>query len=275
MKDSRPPEGRLARIGAFDIHVLTYGSGPAVVFLHGSGPGASAYSNFKQNIEAVVNAGCQAILLDLVGFGYSSKPTDRDYTTELFASTTSTALDSLGIGACTLVGNSLGGAICIRIALDDPERVDRLVLMAPGGIEDRETYFAMPGIAKMVSSFVGGELDRNGLKTILETLVHDASLVTEELIEERFYILKSQPREVLSRMVIPSMADELGDLSCPIYGFWGEQDEMTPVSGAHKFLGQCHDCRFTLLANCGNWVMLEHQQFFNDTLAQILSHGSG
>jgi 4,5:9,10-diseco-3-hydroxy-5,9,17-trioxoandrosta-1(10),2-diene-4-oate hydrolase len=50
---------------------------------------------------------------------------------------------------------------------------------------------------------------------------------------------------------------------------------MTPVSGAHKFLGQCHDCRFTLLANCGHWVMLEHQQFFNDTLAQILSHGSG
>ncbi len=274
MQAIRPPEGQYIRVGDFDIHVLTLGSGPAVVFLHGSGPGASAYSNFKQNIDAVVDAGCQAILVDMIGFGYSSKPTDRDYTTELFAATTKAALDGLGVQRCTLVGNSLGGAICIRLALDHPDWVERLVLMAPGGIEERETYFAMPGIAKMVSAFVDGALDREGLTKVLHTLVHDKSLITPELVEERFCILETQPPEVLSRMVIPSMADELGALGCPVFGFWGEQDEMTPVSGVHKFLRQCAQCQFLVLASCGHWVMLEHTRLFNSMLGQILSrHG--
>jgi len=123
----------------------------------------------------------------------------------------------------------------------------------------------------MVSSFVGGELNRDGLKNVLHTLVFDNNVVTEPLVEERFHILKDQPKEVLSRMIIPNMSSELGKLKCPIFGFWGQQDEMTPVSGASHFLNQCKDCQFVLLADCGHWVMLEHQQLFNAHLQQILS----
>lgn len=265
-----PPRGEIANVGEFDIHYLSYGDGPAVVFLHGSGPGASGYSNFKQNIEPVVEAGCRAIVIDMLGFGYSSKPTDRDYTTALFADTVKAALDQTGVEQCTLVGNSLGGAIAIRLALDYPALVSGLVMMAPGGIEERETYFAMPGIARMVSSFVDGELDREGLRSVLHTLVFDNSVVSDALVDERYAILQTQPKEVLSRMVIPSMADELNGIGCPILGFWGQNDEMTPVSGAQKFLQQCNDCRFTILTNCGHWVMVEHQRMFNAQLSDFL-----
>ena len=265
-----PPCGEIIKVGEYEIHTLSYGEGPAVVFLHGSGPGASAYSNFKQNIDAVVNAGHRALLIDMLGFGYSSKPTDCDYTTELFATTVKATLDALGVDRCSLLGNSLGGAICIRLALDFPDLVERLIMMAPGGIEERETYFAMPGMAKMVSSFVGGELDRDGLKNILKILVFNESLVTDALVDERYVVLQQQPKEVLSRMVIPSMADELKDLACPIYGFWGQQDEMTPASGANKFLDQTSNCQFLMLADCGHWVMLEHEAVFNQMLSGIL-----
>ena len=149
--------------------------------------------------------------------------------------------------------------------------VERLIMMAPGGIEEKETYFAMPGIAKMVSSFVDGGLDRDGLRNVLHTLVFDNSVVTDELVEERYCILENQPPEVLSRMIIPNMDVELKNIRCPVYGFWGEQDEMTPVSGAHKLLQSCQDCQFTLLANCGHWVMVEHDQLFNQHLSDILS----
>lgn len=257
--------------GEYQIHCLEHGEGHPVVFLHGSGPGASAYSNFKHNIDAVVDAGCKAVLIDMLGFGYSSKPEGLDYTTELFASTVKQALDQLDIESCTLLGNSLGGAICIRLALDYPKLVDRLILMAPGGVEERETYFAMPGMAKMVSAFVGGELDRSGLRTVLETLVFDPANVTEELVEERFCILETQPKDVLSRMIIPNMESELSALSCPVYGFWGQQDEMTPATGANKFLDHVKDCQYLMLASCGHWVMVEHAQTFNRVLTDVLS----
>lgn len=265
-----PPRGEVVNAGEHDIHYLSFGSGPAVVFLHGSGPGASGYSNFKHNIDAVVEAGHRAILIDMVGFGYSSKPIGIDYTTDLFASTVKAALDNIGIERCTLVGNSLGGAICIRLALDFPELVERLIMMAPGGIEERETYFAMPGIAKMVSAFVEGGLDREGLKSVLETLVFDKAHVTQELVEERFCILETQPKDVLSRMIIPSMGEQLGDLQCPVFGFWGQQDQMTPSSGATKFLDQVSNCQFLMLSDCGHWVMVEHKDVFNKALTDIL-----
>lgn len=273
MSDSAPPRGETVTACGHEIHYVSYGEGPAVVLLHGSGPGASGYSNFKQNIDTIVSTGHRAIVMDMVGFGYSSKPTDCDYTTELFATTVKGALDAIGIEQCVLLGNSLGGAICIRIALDFPEFVTGLVMMAPGGIEERETYFEMPGIVKMVSNFVGGELDRDGLRSLLQMLVYDNDLVTDPLVDERNAILETQPKEVLSRMIIPNMASELGNLKCPILGFWGINDDFNPVSGAEHFLTQCADCRFTIVSECGHWVMVEHERMFNAQLHDFLANG--
>ena len=266
----QPPQGEFVDHDELRTHYLSYGSGPAVVFLHGSGPGASGYSNFKLNIDAVVAAGHRAIVMDMIGFGYSSKPTGCDYTTTLFATHVKATLDQIGITKCTLLGNSLGGSICIRIALDHPELASQLILMAPGGIEERATYFAMPGIAKMVSAFVDGELDRKGLRTILESLVFDPKHITDDLVQERFGILETQPKDVLARMDIPSMGEDLGGIQCPVYGFWGEQDKLMPVSGAHKFLAQCDDAKFTFLSRCGHWVMIERAKLFNTYLSDIL-----
>ncbi len=272
-QQSSPPKGIIIDIDQYQIHILSYGdvANPAVVFLHGSGPGASAYSNFKQNIDTVVSAGYRALLIDMLGFGYSSKPADCDYTTQLFASTVLAVLDKLDVSRVVMIGNSLGGAVCIRIALDYPQRVSQLVLMAPGGIETRETYFAMPGMTKMVNSFVGGELDKNGLRSILKILVFDKNQVTDELVEERYAILQTQPKEVLSRMIIPSMEHELANIKCPILGFWGQQDEMTPASGAQKFLQQCSQCQFLMMTDCGHWVMVEHSEWFNSQLFLVLN----
>src|SRR6266702_450295 len=97
-----PPFGRLQKIPA--------GSGPAVVFVHGSGPGVSAYTNFAMNYPAFAAAGFRVLLPDLIGFGYSSKPEGIDYTLDLFVPTLTELLDVLGVKRCVLIGNSLGGA---------------------------------------------------------------------------------------------------------------------------------------------------------------------
>ena len=254
----------------FELHYLQSGSGLPVVFLHGSGPGASAYSNFKQNFPALVAAGYRAVLPDLIGFGHSDKPAGIDYTLDLFSSTLVELLDALDLGDCVLVGNSLGGAVALRIAIDHPGRVRKLVLMAPGGIESRETYFNMPGIQKMVSGFVGEGFDRAGLRRILELLVFDPRHVTDELVEERFSVLKTQPKDVLARMKIPDLTPELAKVRCPVLGFWGIDDQFVPYSGYEKILRACANSRFVMLASCGHWAMVEHAAEFNRYVLDFL-----
>jgi 4,5:9,10-diseco-3-hydroxy-5,9,17-trioxoandrosta-1(10),2-diene-4-oate hydrolase len=264
------PREKFVTVGDLELHYLSRGEGPAVVFLHGSGPGASGYSNFKQNLDAVNRAGFRAIVFDMIGFGYSSKPTDRDYTTEMLAGTVRAALAKIGIEKCVLVGNSLGGAVSIRIALDDPALVAGLVLMAPGGIESGEVYYAMPGIKHMIATFTGGELDFEGMRQLLQMLVKDPALVDDALVSERYEVLQLQPTEVLSRLKVANMEGELGKLRCPIIGFWGSEDQFCPTSGYRKFIDNCADCAFTIVADCGHWVMTERPAMFDAQMTAFL-----
>ena len=267
-----PPFGkRLTLPSGYELHYLEAGRGFPVVFVHGSGPGASAYSNFKQNAPALVQAGFRVLLPDMLGFGHSSKPQGIDYTLELFCTALREFLQALGIGRYTLIGNSLGGAIAIRTAIDRPDEVAKLVLMAPGGIESREAYFAMPGMQQMISGFTGEGFDRAGLRRILELLVFDPRCVTDELVEERFNVLKTQPKDVLARMAVPDMTAELGRISCPVLGFWGIEDRFMPVSGFEKILRACPDSRFVMLARCGHWAMVEHVEEFNRQVLGFLA----
>jgi 4,5:9,10-diseco-3-hydroxy-5,9,17-trioxoandrosta-1(10),2-diene-4-oate hydrolase len=274
MSDARPPTppfGRTVKLSqGYELHYLEHGSGPPVVFVHGSGPGVSAYSNFFPNYREIAAAGYRALLPDMVGFGWSSKPTGLDYTLDLFTSTLLEFLDRLEIPRCVLVGNSLGGAISLKVAIDHPQRVERLVVMGPGGLESRETYFKMPGIQKMVSQFVGAGFDREGLRRLLELLAYDPKTVTDELVEQRLNILKTQPKDVLARMSIPDLTAELGNLRCPLLGFWGIEDQFCPASGYEKILRAVADSRFIMYARCGHWAMIERAQDFNKNVIEFL-----
>ena len=104
----------------YEMHYTEHGAGPPVVFVHGSGPGANAWSNFSPNVGPITQAGFRCLLPDMIGFGYSSKPTGVDYTLDLFTPTLLRFLDALEIRRCALVGNSLGGAIAMRLAIDTP-----------------------------------------------------------------------------------------------------------------------------------------------------------
>lgn len=275
-REAGPPRGKTLQSGSLELHYHDYPgageNGRTVVLVHGSGPGASGYSNFKLNAPALAAQGYRVLLPDLPGFGYSSKPEDIDYTTDFFAEHLTALLDGLGIERWALVGNSLGGAVCIRMALDHPGRVDKLVLMAPGGIEDLPTYMAMPAMAEMIATFTAGALDRIGLRSLLHNLVFDPAVVTDELVEERFAIAQSQPPAVLGRMHIPNMEKELAKIACPVLVFWGADDAMLPAGGGRKVLNACRPCRLIEVADCGHWVMVEHARMFNATCLDFLSH---
>lgn len=120
---------------------------------------------------------------------------------------------------------------------------------------------------------MGEEIGRDALGRLLRMLVHKTAVVNDELIDERFAIFEEQPPEVVTRLVARNMEQELKNIQCPILGFWGQKDEFTPVTGAKKFLDQCPNSRFTLIADCGHWVMVEHADLFNSQVDYFLNNG--
>lgn len=251
--------------GDYDIHVAEAGSGPAVVFLHGSGPGASGASNFRQNIDAFVDAGYRVILPDLIGYGASSKPEGIDYTLQLFTDTVYDALRQHGVERAALVGNSLGGGVALQLTLDHPEFTTSLVLMAAGCVAERESYFVMPGIAKMVSSFGGPDFNLAEQKRLVSNLVHPdfAPNIPDELVAERFAVARTQPKDVLVRMRTPDLSPRLGEIKQPIFVLWGLNDEFCPEAHARLFLDNCADVRAITFARTGHWVQVERAAEFN------------
>ena len=276
MTDRAVPEAKFADLGDdFRMHYHETGEGFPVVFIHGSGPGASGWSNFKGNYPEFAKAGLRAIIPDLPGYGYSSKPRDVEYTLDYMAGRMQDFLTALGIERCALVGNSLGGAISIRMALNEPERIEKLVLMAPGGLEEREVYMQMEGIQTMMKTFFSKEgLTREGMKTTFRLQLYDPSIITDALIEERFQIAETQPKRVIGTMKVGNLSGELSNLTCPVLGFWGVNDKFCPVSGAMTMAKSIANAQVILLSKCGHWVMVEHADTFNRQCVQFLTEAS-
>lgn len=260
--------------GGYDIHLAEVGSGPAAVFIHGSGPGASGASNFRQNIAAFVAAGYRVILPDLIGYGASSKPSGIDYPLQLFTDTLYEALCAHGIEQAHLVGNSLGGGVALQMTLDHPEFADKLVLMAPGCVAEQASYFTMPGIAKMVSGFGGPDFNIDEQRRLIGNLLHPdyADKIPEELVAERFAVARTQPKDVLARMKTPNLGLRLHEVDKPIFVMWGLNDEFCPESHARLFLDACNNVRCLTFARTGHWVQVERAAEFNSYAIDFLDH---
>lgn len=246
-----------------------------VVFIHGSGPGASGWSNFKNNIAAFQADGHRCVVYDQWGYGKTDKPTDIDYTLEFFVEGLLAVLDTLQLDRVTLVGNSLGGAVALGTALEHADRVSKLVLMAPGGIENKAAYFAMEGIQTMVKHPMGSpEFTRDVLANLLTLLVFDPEVIDEELIGERWATLQGQNAHVLATMAIPDLSNDLARLTQPVLVFWGTEDKFCPPEGVWKILSSADRVQAEVLNRCGHWVMAEYPQLFNRRCLDFLGAGS-
>lgn len=266
------PIGKYATLeSGLTLHYLDIGKGPVVVWLHGSGPGASGFSNFKGNYPLFEQTGYRNIVLDLPGFGRSDKPDDVNYDLDFFVSNLKGLLDQLDIERCTLLGNSLGGAIALGFVLANPERVEKLILMAPGGVEERETYFQMEGIVRMVETYGQGPMGIEQMRKVMTLQLFDSSQLQEGLLTERVAVAVTQPANLFSTMMVPNMTERLGEIKAPILGFWGTNDLFNPPAGAFKILNNAPNARFTLLNRCGHWVQVEHQELFNRQCLEFLA----
>lgn len=272
------PEGHYAQCAnGYRIHYLDEGdaNAPVVVFLHGSGPGASGHSNFKGNYPALAAAGYRCIIPDLIGYGFSDKPNDVDHPLSFFVECVLQTLECLGIQRCTVIGNSLGGAVALGLALDHPAMVEKLVLMAPGGLSELPQYQAMPGMQKMFKVFGSGEpVTPEVMKDLFATgLMHNPAHATDELVAERMQIMQIMNGHVMATMSVPVLTERLPELECPVLGFWGLDEKMMPDNGIMALARNTRHLRLILVSECGHWVMVEHEDMFNRSCLDFIQHG--
>ncbi len=269
------PEGHYVQAGPIRMHYLEFGdkTHPAVVFLHGSGPGNSAWANFQFNAETFAAAGYRVLLPDLIGFGYSDKPLNLgDYSLNLFCDTLLAGLEVMGVDKCSFVGNSLGGGIAIQIALNDPSFVEKLILMGPGCLEEQGSYWAMPGIKRMMEINSAG-VSKETQKEVMKLFTYDDRHASDALIDMRWAVAQTQPKEVLTTMKTPELGSRMKELTCPILTFWGRQDDFMPPEGKVKCIEANDTSRLIEVNACGHWVMIEHAEMFNHTSIDFLRHG--
>jgi pimeloyl-ACP methyl ester carboxylesterase len=269
------------------IHVAEVGTGPAVVLLHGGGPGASGVSNYSRNIEALARD-FRVIVPDMPGYGRSDKHIDQRDPFGYLATMIRGLLDELGIETAHLVGNSYGGSAALRLALDAPHRVDKLVLMGPGGIGTTRGL-PTPGLTALLSYYGGSGPSREKLEHFLRNyLVYDGSSVPSELIEQRFaasidpQVIANPPLRrpsgptvlrTLWRMDL-SRDPRLKALPTPTLGLWGRDDKVNKPAGGRLLLDTMPNAELVMTSRTGHWLQWERAALFNHIVAEFLSDHS-
>lgn len=265
----------LAVNGGLRLHFHERGSPspsrPTLLFLHGSGPGASGYSNFHRNFHFFAEQGYHVLVPDYLGYGLSDKPQDLAYTSDMHVAVLAELLRARGVQSVVPVGNSLGGAIALQYALTYPQQVAKLVVMGPGGLEDAALWApSMPGLRAM-GAFLGGPRDdREGFKRLLEQLVADPRIITDEVVDSRFPIWLTQPMSIYSSMQVAVSGDRLAELTMPILGLWGQKDQFCPARHANILIERGVDVRVVVSSRSGHWFMLEEPAYFNREVLDFL-----
>jgi 2-hydroxy-6-oxonona-2,4-dienedioate hydrolase/4,5:9,10-diseco-3-hydroxy-5,9,17-trioxoandrosta-1(10),2-diene-4-oate hydrolase len=276
-------ETRTVRAGESELFVAEAGTGDPVVLLHGGGPGATGLSNFSRNIDALATR-YRVIVPDMPGYGRSSKRVGRDDPFGFLADALRSLLDTLGVERAHLVGNSYGGAAALRLALDTPERADRLVLMGPGGVGTTRRP-PTKGLNALLGYYGGDGPSREKLEAFIrEYLVFDGQAVPDELVDLRYEasldpeVVKRPPLRrpsglfalrTLWRMDF-TRDKRLRELQTPTLVVWGTEDKVNRPSGGAELVGRMPNAKLLEVPLAGHWVQWERAGLFNDAVLRFL-----
>jgi 4,5:9,10-diseco-3-hydroxy-5,9,17-trioxoandrosta-1(10),2-diene-4-oate hydrolase len=271
---------RTVRVNGKEIFVADTGTGAPAVLLHGGGPGASGVSNYSRNIDALAR-NFRIIVPDMPGYGRSAKGVDRSDPFGYLADSIRGLLDELGIEKAHLVGNSYGGSCALRLALDTPHRVEKLVLMGPGGVG---TTRGLPtaGLKSLLAYYGGDGPSLDKLRTFIRSyLVFDGNDVPESLIGSRYAasidseVVANPPLQRPSGLRTLWRMDftrdrRLTGLSTPTLVIWGRDDKVNKPSGAAMLAKRMPNADVLITANTGHWVQWERADLFNAVTTAFL-----
>lgn len=273
MTAERVPDGRFADVDGLKIHYREVGGGTPLVMLHGTGPGASGWSNFRSTVPAFPDY--RVIVPDLPRYGASSKVAITGPRLTVLSGIIAGFLDVVGVERAHFIGNSMGGQVAMKLAIDRPDRVDRVVVIgSPPLRASSMAPWPAEGIRLIEGYYRGDGPSLDKMRAIIRTLVYDQSYATEAVIADR-YAASIDP-DVIAANAGPlwdreDLEGQLGRLQAPMLLVWGQDDRAASLDIALRMVRELPNARLLLFSRCGHWAQVEHAAEFNAAVRTFLS----
>lgn len=252
------------------------GAGAPLLLLHGSGPGVSGWTNWNGVMEQLAE-NFHVIVPDIAGFGFTEFKDDAHYDIKFWVNHLVEFMDAIGLDKASLVGNSFGGAVGIGLALFNPERLEKLVLLGtPAG-----TFVQTKGLAGAWLY----EPSVENMRALMELFPYDKSLISDELVQSR-YEASARPgaQDALRKLIPqPNMNGEtlvkgfpekaIRNIKAPTLVLHGREDKVVPVQCGRVLSENIPNSDLYVFGQCGHWVQIEQKQKFLSILNNFISEG--
>lgn len=246
---------------------------PALVLIHGSGPGVTAFANWNGVIPALAEH-FRVLAPDMVGFGYTEVPEQvTDFTLDFWVDHIIGFLDALGIEQASFIGNSYGGALSLAVAARHPTRVRRFALMGAAGLRFE--------ISQGLLDVWGYEPSEANMRKLMETFAYNPGLVTDAIVlsrhhasirpgsHEAFSRLFPEPRQAkLDRLATPE--EDIRKIQAPALIMHGREDVIVPVDVAYRFSALLPNSELHVFGECGHWTQIEKKDRFVEVVLPFL-----
>ena len=249
------------------------GAGAPVLLIHGSGPGVSAWANWRLVMPALAQQ-ARVIAPDMVGFGYTERPQGFVYSMDAWVRQAVGLLDALGIERTDLVGNSFGGGLSLALAIAHPERVRRLVLMGSAGV-------SFP-LTEGLDAVWGYTPSVENMRAIMDYFAFDQGLMSDDLarlrfeasirpgFQESFAAMFPAPRQRWIEALASAEAD-IRALPHQALVIHGREDRVIPLATSLTLSSWIQRSQLHVYGQCGHWTQIEHAARFARLVGDFLA----
>jgi len=273
MPNDNPEMGESIQSGDFSTNYHDMGSGEPILFIHGSGPGVTAWANWRLVLPAL-SSRYRVLAPDMVGFGYTDRPESISYNMDTWIQHLLDFMDALNLLRVHLVGNSFGGALALAMAIRHPQRVNRLVLMGAAGVEF--------DLTEGLDAVWGYTPSLENMQKMMDLFTYDRSLVNNELAELR-YRASIQPgfQKAFAAMfpsprqrwitALASSEEDIRKIEQETLIIHGREDQVIPLDTSLKLFSWVDNAQLHLFGKCGHWTQIEQNQRFCGLLNSFFS----
>ncbi|MEK7510433.1 MAG: alpha/beta hydrolase [Patescibacteria group bacterium] len=247
---------------ALQVNYKVVGSGKQILILHGWGSSSDSWVKIQQMIA---EKGFQAIALDLPGFGKTEAPREI-WGVEEYANFVNQFAEQLGLAKFVLTGHSFGGQTAIQFAVQHPEKVEKLVLIAAAGV--RRT----PGVAKKLVMAVAKLVSFLLYLVPFEDLRNNIRNAMYMLIRRRDYVrTQGIMREIFKKVIMHDLTAKFSKIQAPTLIVWGDRDELTPVQDAYLMHELIPNSKLEIISGGKHALNFQMPEKLSNIIAQFLS----
>ncbi|WP_219060068.1 alpha/beta fold hydrolase [Pseudomonas sp. UMAB-08] len=267
-----PEIGQSIQTGSIVTNYHDVGSGEPVLLLHGSGPGVSAWANWRLSIQSLKND-FRLLAPDLAGFGFTETPQEIVYSRQLWLDQMVAFLDAVGVEKVNVIGNSFGGSMALALAIHHPERINKLILMGSVGVPFELT----PGL----DAVWGYEPTQENMRAIMRIFAYDQTLVGDDLVRMRYEASKRAGVQEAYAAMFPAprqrWVEAMAHDEAEIRGIGhktllvhGRDDKVIPLSTSLTLQQWIDDSQLHIFGRCGHWTQIEHAAAFCQLVTNFL-----